>query len=94
MALKFGGGGVSLRILDPHNPRDIAYFNAPVKPRVTPAFGASNWAMSSPAFVPERRDIWYSDGFGSFYVVRVTNGVWSPGRARAFGCHAACPNPA
>jgi hypothetical protein len=63
-------------IRDPARPREIAYFNAPVKPRQTPAFEASNWAMSSPAFVPERKEIWYSDGFGGFYVVRVTNGVW------------------
>ncbi|HEY0972971.1 MAG TPA: hypothetical protein VGE57_00595 [Solimonas sp.] len=63
-------------IRDPKNPREIAYFNAPVKPRVTPVFEASNWAMSSPSFVPERKEIWYTDGFGGFYVVRVTNGVW------------------
>jgi hypothetical protein len=63
-------------IRDPHNPREIAYFNAPVSPRITPVFEASNWAMSSPAFVPERKEIWYTDGFGGFHVVRVTNGVW------------------
>lgn len=63
-------------IRDPANPREIAYFNAPVNPRVTPVFEASNWAMSSPAFVPERKEIWYTDGYGGFYVVRVTNGVW------------------
>ncbi|HEX4896222.1 MAG TPA: hypothetical protein VFV11_07825 [Solimonas sp.] len=63
-------------IRDPRNPREIAYFNAPVSPRVTPVFEASNWAMSSPSFVPERKEIWYTDGYGGFYVVRVTNGVW------------------
>ncbi|MES0872690.1 LVIVD repeat-containing protein [Sinimarinibacterium thermocellulolyticum] len=63
-------------IRDPTRPREIAYFNAPVNPRVTPVFEASNWAMSSPAFVPERKEIWYTDGYGGFYVVRVTNGVW------------------
>jgi hypothetical protein len=63
-------------IRDPRNPREIAYFNAPVKPRITPVFEPSNWAMSSPSFVPERKEIWYSDGYGGFYVVRVTNGVW------------------
>lgn len=63
-------------IRDPRNPREIAYFNAPVKPRLTPVFEASNWAMSSPAFVPERKEIWYTDGYGGFYVIRVTNGVW------------------
>ncbi|HEY1075292.1 MAG TPA: hypothetical protein VGE51_01260 [Fontimonas sp.] len=63
-------------IRDPKKPREIAYFNAPVKPRITPVFEASNWAMSSPAFAPERKEIWYTDGYGGFYVVRVTNGVW------------------
>lgn len=63
-------------ISDPHNPSEIAYFNAPVQPRVTPVFEASNWAMSQPAIIPERREIWYTDGYGGFYVVRVTNGVW------------------
>ena len=63
-------------IRDPHNPREIAYFNAPVNPRVTPVFEASNWAMSQPAIIPERKEIWYTDGYGGFYVVRVTNGVW------------------
>ena len=67
-------------IRDPHQPREIAYFNAPVAPRIVPAAGIvpppSNWAMSSPSFVPERGEIWYSDGLSGFYAVRVTNGVW------------------
>lgn len=63
-------------IRDVHHPREIAYFNAPVQPRITPVFEASDWAMSSPAFVPERKEIWYTDGYSGFYVVRVTNGVW------------------
>ncbi|HEX4871297.1 MAG TPA: hypothetical protein VFV27_03200 [Nevskiaceae bacterium] len=63
-------------IRDPRRPREVAYFNAPVSPRITPVFEASNWAMSSPAFVPERKEIWYSDGYSGLYVIRVTNGVW------------------
>jgi hypothetical protein len=63
-------------IRDPLHPREVAYFNAPVYPRSTPYFEASNWAMSSPSFVPERKEIWYTDGFSGFYVVRVTNGAW------------------
>ncbi len=63
-------------IRDPANPREVAYFNAPIQPRVTPYFDASNWAMSSPAFVPERKEIWYSDGYSGFYAVRITNGAW------------------
>lgn len=64
-------------IRDPAHPREVAYFNAPVLPRVLPVPApASNWPMSRPAFVPERREIWYSDGYSGFYVLRVTNGVW------------------
>jgi len=63
-------------IRDPRHPKEVAYFNAPVQPRLTPVFEASNWAMSSPSFVPERKEIWYTDGYSGFYVVRVTNGVW------------------
>ncbi len=65
-------------IRDPYTPKEIAYFNAPV----TPVPGAldpapdSNYAMSSAAFVPERGEIWYSDGNRGFFNVRVTNGVW------------------
>ncbi len=63
-------------IRDPARPKEIAYFNAPVNPRITPIFEASNWAMSSPAFAPERKEIWYTDGYSGFYVVRLTNDVW------------------
>jgi hypothetical protein len=68
-----------LRVFDirnPAKPREVAYFNAPVYPRETPYFEASNWAMSSPSFVPERKEIWYTDGFSGFYVVRLTNKAW------------------
>ncbi|MGH9135618.1 MAG: LVIVD repeat-containing protein, partial [Acidimicrobiales bacterium] len=62
-------------IRDPYNPREIAYFNAPAAP-VVPGFIGANWAMSSPAFAPERGEIWYTDARSGFYAVRVTNGVW------------------
>jgi hypothetical protein len=68
-------------IRDPEQPREIAYFNAPVGPRTIPGVGIvpdpSNWAMSSPSFVPERGEIWYSDGLSGFYAVRLTNGTQS-----------------
>jgi hypothetical protein len=63
-------------VRDPKNPREIAYFNSPIPERTTPGFVASNWAMSSPSFVPERGEIWYSDGYSGFWSVRTTNGVW------------------
>ena len=73
-------------IRDPAHPREIGYFNAPVTPRILPPGGVnpppSNWAMASPSFVPERNEIWYSDGLSGFYAVRLTNTaaqVGSPG---------------
>ncbi len=64
-------------IRDPYNPREVAYFNAPENPRLFPVpTAASNYAMSSPSFVPERKEIWYSDVYSGFYAVRVTNGAW------------------
>jgi hypothetical protein len=63
-------------IRDPRHPREIAYFNAPLGPRLTPGFPASNWAMSSPSFNAKRGEIWYSDGFQGFFVVKPTNGTW------------------
>jgi hypothetical protein len=77
-------------IRDPLNPREIAYFNAPVTPRIIPAAGIvpaeSNWAMSSPSFVPQRGEIWYSDGLSGFYAVRATNGVWPFGSGAVGTC--------
>ncbi len=63
-------------IRDPHHPREVAYFSAPLSPRITPVLEASNYAMASPSFVPERKEIWYSDVYSGFYAVRVTNGAW------------------
>ena len=65
-------------IRDPARPKEIAYFVAPAG---SPTLGGpdgppSNYAMSGPAFVPERGEIWYSDGNTGFYALRVSNGVW------------------
>ncbi|MBW3556902.1 MAG: hypothetical protein KY454_08190 [Actinobacteria bacterium] len=71
-------------ISDPYSPKEIAYFNAPVDPASIRPGGVpgSNYAMSSAVFVPERSEIWYSDGHRGFFNIRVTNGVW-PVRQRA-----------
>ena len=63
-------------IRDPLAPKEIAYFVAPPTDRASPGMGRTNYAMSSPEFVPERAEIWYTDGGNGFYNVRVTNGVW------------------
>jgi hypothetical protein len=62
-------------IQDPTRPFEMAYFNAPTKPGTFPDEG--NFAMSAPAFVPERNEIWYTDGFNGFYAVRLTAGAFS-----------------
>ena len=38
--------------------------------------------MSQPAFVPERKEIWYSDGTSGFHVLRLTNGAWPENTSR------------
>jgi hypothetical protein len=74
-----------LRVFDirkPRAPREVAYANHPHVggPDSEPA-GA--YAMSAPAFVPQRKEIWYSDVNTGFWVVRLTNGAWiRPGRRR------------
>ena len=62
-------------IRDPRAPREVAYANHPHVggPDEDPK-GA--YAMSAPAFVPERKEIWYSDVHTGFWSVRLTNGAW------------------
>lgn len=63
-------------IRDPDEPSEIAYFNGPI-PK-TDALGqpGTSYAMSAPAFAPERGEVWYSDGNTGFYAVGVREGVW------------------
>ncbi|MEA2450720.1 MAG: hypothetical protein QOG63_2652 [Thermoleophilaceae bacterium] len=67
-----------LRVFDirePKKPKEIAYFTTPLTRSAT-AGAPSNYAMSGPAFAPERGEIWYSDGNTGFYALRVAKGVW------------------
>jgi hypothetical protein len=57
-------------IRDPHHPKEIAYFVAP-NTRSNTAGPPSNYAMSSPGFVPERGEVWYTDGNSGFYAVKL-----------------------
>jgi hypothetical protein len=57
-------------IRDPLHPAEIAYFNPPG------TAAAPYVAMSAPAFVQERGEIWYTDGNYGFYALKVTNGAW------------------
>jgi hypothetical protein len=67
-------------IRDPKNPKEIAYHVAPPS-NVSETGGPviderANWAMSQPAFAPERGEIWYSDGTSGFYALKVDEDVW------------------
>jgi hypothetical protein len=58
-------------IRDPQQPKEIAYFVAPAAP--SPGTGErSNYAMSQPAFAPERDEVWYTDGNSGFYALRLS----------------------
>ena len=66
-------------IQDIAHPYEMAYFNAPSTP-AAPAYvgiNGGNFAMSSPTFDTARNEIWYSDGYWGFYVVRLTAGAFS-----------------
>ena len=71
-------------ISDVLHPKEIAYYVAPTRPRAENEFMASDFAMSQPAIVPARREVWYTDGATGFNVVRVAADVW-PGAAAAGG---------
>jgi hypothetical protein len=62
------GSGLRLfDISDVENPVEVGYFNKPAR-------GGAN-AMSQPAWDVAGGSVWYSDGTGGFYAVRLTNGV-------------------
>ena len=63
-------------VRDPLRPREVAYAN---HPDTAGPDGAA--AMSAPAFVPGRREIWYADGNTGFWVERLSAAAWpTPGR--------------
>jgi hypothetical protein len=70
-------------VTDLAHPKEIAYYVAPTQPRAENGFMASDFAMSKPAIVPARREIWYSDGATGFYVLHVAADVWPAAAAGA-----------
>ncbi|HEX5618479.1 MAG TPA: hypothetical protein VFX51_08670, partial [Solirubrobacteraceae bacterium] len=70
-------------ITDLLHPKEIAYYVAPTQPRAENGFMASDFAMSKPAIVPDRREVWYSDGATGFYVLRVASAAWPSASSRA-----------
>jgi hypothetical protein len=73
-------------ISDIEKPREIAYFVAPANARPENQGQESNYAMSQPAFVPERREVWFTDATGGFYALRVSADVWPKGAATGGAC--------
>ncbi|HEX8741956.1 MAG TPA: hypothetical protein VF712_02375 [Thermoleophilaceae bacterium] len=66
-------------ISDLTKPREIGYYVAPTQAKAENQGQASDYAMSQPAFVPERREIWFTDATGGFYSLRVSDRIWPKG---------------
>ncbi|MBA3653860.1 MAG: hypothetical protein H0W70_06655, partial [Actinobacteria bacterium] len=74
VACTFNNSGLRVfDIRDPRQPKELAYFNPPI---VGTGYTETAWALSAPAFVPERSEIWYVDGNHGFFALKFTNGVW------------------
>jgi hypothetical protein len=58
-------------IRDPKQPRELAYFNQPLVAGLDPS-EAGAYAMSAPAFAPERAEVWYADSNTGFFDLRLT----------------------
>jgi hypothetical protein len=77
VACSFIASGLRLfDISDVTKPREVGYFVAPTAGRVENGFSPSDYAMSQPAFAPERHEVWYTDGTSGFYVLHVDSNVW------------------
>src|SRR4051794_36143623 len=63
-------------ITDLKHPKEIAYYVAPTVAQNENQNQPSDFAMSRPAFAPDRREIWFSDGPTGLWVVRVAEEVW------------------
>ena len=63
-------------IRDPLHPREVAYANHPAVDAADPASSGGAYAMSAPAFVPERREVWYADASTGFWVERLSPAAW------------------
>jgi hypothetical protein len=65
-------------ISDLLHPREIGYYVAPTQARAENVGQSSDFAMSQPAFVPERHEVWFTDGTSGFYALKVADSVWPP----------------
>ena len=63
-------------IRDPLHPREVAYYISPPAAGVNSGFRKSDFALSQPAFAPQRREVWYTDAVSGFYALRLAPRVW------------------
>jgi hypothetical protein len=77
VACSFIASGLRLfDISDLLHPREIGYYVAPTQARAENGEQSSDFAMSQPAFVPERHEVWFTDGTSGFYALKVADSVW------------------
>ena len=62
-------------IRDPHKPVEVGYFNKPT--------AAGGHAMSAPAYVPARNEVWFTDGNSGFFALRLSGPARLTGAATA-----------
>lgn len=67
-------------IRDPFHPREVAYANHPGPITGNSVSPGGGYAMSAPAFVPARREVWYADGNTGFWVERLSAAAWPAAR--------------
>ncbi len=66
-------------------PKEIGYFVSPTTADTENGYNGSDYAMSQPVIVPERREVWYTDGGSGFYVLRVASSAWPASSSAATG---------
>jgi hypothetical protein len=77
-ACSFINSGLRIfNIQDPSHPREVAYYISPPHvPGGVGNLGASDFAMSQPAFDPATREVWYTDATSGFYSLKLDPAVW------------------
>ena len=87
VACSFIASGLRLfDISDVTKPKEIGYFVAPTQAKPENGGQASDFSMSQPAFVPERHEVWFTDGTSGFYALKVADSVWPKDEGDAAGC--------
>jgi hypothetical protein len=76
-ACSFINSGLRIfNIQDPLHPKEVAYYLSPPKAGTLAGAAVGDFAMSQPAFVPGRREVWYTDASSGFYALRLDQRVW------------------